>query len=273
MGEGEGARFDTTVELDKWMADYLEDACYGREKGFDFGAQTFFGFLALFPEYKMKLSLSYRAYHTWKVLHVGGEGSTIPEEAVYIIINFFEQHGLKEQAIITETSLDVYFRTHEWCQIRGEDIFDDGELVGLALGVAERNERVKTGRHQGVVLDSPYLRERWAEIKRLRKPHELALSISPDKFKDGWERAKAAAGLSWIGPEHGLRHAGAARDVEQGTRTLEQVRRRGRWRALDSVQRYTKTWLLIKARSQMTTKQLEHGRKVLSSRPPRLIAG
>eukprot|EP00969_Alexandrium_andersonii_P309009 13656441-Alexandrium_andersonii.AAC.1 len=48
-----GARFRTVQEIDACIADYLADACYGRCKGVDFGASTFFGFLALFPEYKI----------------------------------------------------------------------------------------------------------------------------------------------------------------------------------------------------------------------------
>ena len=47
-----GARFDSIKELDEWLADYLEDAFYGRDKGLDFGANTFFGFLAIFLNIK-----------------------------------------------------------------------------------------------------------------------------------------------------------------------------------------------------------------------------
>ena len=219
----------------------------------------------------MKLDRSYRAYHTWKTLHCAGEGSAIPEEALYLIIDYFERRGQKEYASITETSLDAYFRTHEWCKIRGEDIFYDGELVGIALGVQERGERVKTGVNQGVVLDSPYLRSIWASMKQSKLPHELVFASSATGFKQAWEEAKRALHLEWIGPEHRMRHAGAARDIERGTRSLEQIRRRGRWRCLDSVQRYTKTWLLIRARGLMTAAQREAGSAIAARRPPRDI--
>lgn len=44
-----GASFHKTEEIDSELADYLEDACYSRHKGFNFGFMTFFGFLAVSP--------------------------------------------------------------------------------------------------------------------------------------------------------------------------------------------------------------------------------
>ena len=268
-----GARFDTATEIDMWLADYMEEAFYARSKPLDFGSSTFFGFLAFFPEYKMKLDRAHRAFHSWRALQVQNEGFAIPEEAVMLIVKHFEDHGHAEAALITETSMDVYFRTHEWSQLRAEDIYYDGNLVGLQLGVSARGERVKTGHDQGVVLDSPYLRDKFAMIKKSKHASQPVFQISTDSFKKLWEKAKTDLKLSWIGPEHGLRHAGAARDIELSVRTLEQVRRRGRWKSLESVQRYTKTWLLIKARSQMTACQIAEGRQHAATRPLRGIQG
>ena len=41
--------------------------------------------------------------------------------------------------------------------------------------------------------------------------------------------------------------------------SLEEIRRRGRWLALSSVQRYTKTFVLTKSRASMTKEQLDMG--------------
>ena len=40
---------------------------------------------------------------------------------------------------------------------------------------------------------------------------------------------------------HKLRHTGPANDTLRGTKSLEQIRRRGRWASLKSVERYSKT--------------------------------
>ena len=40
---------------------------------------------------------------------------------------------------------------------------------------------------------------------------------------------------------HKLRHTGPANDTLRGTKSLEQIRRRGRWATLKSVERYSKT--------------------------------
>jgi hypothetical protein len=87
-----------------------------------------------------------------------------------------------------------------------------------------------------------------------------------------WSQAAEEAGLGWIGPPHDLRHGGASRDVELQTRSLEHVRRRGRWSVMSSVQRYTKTWLLVRERSKMTNTQLLKAQELLEARPKRCIS-
>ena len=268
----QGATFRTEAEVDQWMADYMADACYGRGKGVDFGSSTFFGFLALFPEFKHKLDRSYRAYKGWKAIHVGGEGVGIPEEAVAILSAAMIRDGAPEASLITDLSFDCYLRSHEWCQIRVADVHDDGNLCSIMLGVAERGEKVKTGVRQGVVIDSPKVRTRLRHHIAKKAPLDHVFSMSSGEFHGYWERSKLLANLSWAGPEHSLRHAGASRDIEKGTRTLEQVRRRGRWHTLDSVQRYTKTWALVRARARMTAEQLAKGKKLVALLPPRVIS-
>ena len=47
--------------------------------------------------------------------------------------------------------------------------------------------------------------------------------------------------------------------MAKGRSTLEQVRRRGRWKALSSVQRYSKTFALTQFRARMPEKVLKAG--------------
>ena len=52
--------------------------------------------------------------------------------------------------------------------------------------------------------------------------------------------------VTFSGPPHNIRHSQPSTDAASGRRTLEEIRRRGRWSALSSVQRYTKDFLLCR---------------------------
>ena len=52
--------------------------------------------------------------------------------------------------------------------------------------------------------------------------------------------------VPFAGPPHSIRHSGPSEDLSQNIASLETVRRRGRWKALESVQRYTKTFALVR---------------------------
>ena len=140
------------------------------------------------------------------------------------------------------------------------------------MGVAARGERVKTGRNQGVIIDSDILTAEWRALKKNLADGAKIFKTNPDQFRLEWNEMKEKLGLAWVGPPHDLRHSGAARDVEQAVRTLEQVRRRGRRVTLESVQRYTKTWLLVKARSKLTSVQMKAGNAIMSERGGRTLA-
>ena len=262
-------------ELDPFLADYLEEMCYKDERPFHAGSEAFFGFLCVFPEFKDRLPLSYRAYQSWKRLHVTHEGSPIPQETVFLVADWMKQKGYTEEALLTETSMDVYWRAGEWEQVCNKDVIDDGTTVAFLLGDADRGLRTKTGRFQGVILDGIALTAEW-RIKQKGKMNntlymdEKVFSFNMAHFKKIWKLAQNALGID-CGCTHSLRHAGAARDVEMATRSLEAVRRRGRWRAADSVARYTKTWLLVAARSQTPPDLLEKGVKLCAARGKRNI--
>ena len=266
-----GATFNEVSEVDFTLCRYLDRGLYVEQKSYDWCSGVFFGFLAFFPEYDRRLPLAHRAWKSWERQHVGGEGQPIPAEAIFLIADVMREQGQKLEALIVETSLDVYFRIGEWDQLRREDIIDDGENVGFVLGVAERGERTKTGVNKGVILDSLALRDEWRRRRAELRPGQSVVPFTPDDFRQRWKAAARLVGLSWVGPPHDLRHSGAARDVEGKHRSLEQVRRRGRWKTLESVQRYTKTWMLVRARGRLTTDQLERGQKLIAVRGQRRL--
>ena len=252
--------------MDHILAVYLEKGLYGEELSFERASACFWGFLAFFPEYERSLPLAHRALTSWQRQHLGGEGTPVPKEAAALIAAELRTMGDDQSALLVELIFDCYLRSAEWSSLRCADVVSDGPSVALLLGVAERGEKTKTGPNQGVVVDAPAVAADLLERARSKPPEAHVFDISPEAFRKQWLRAKQAANLSFLGPPHDLRHAGASRDVEEKARSLEQVRRRGRWKQLDSVQRYTKTWILVRERSKLSPEQLAKAASLLQER-------
>ena len=181
--------------------------------------------------------MCHRALKAWERIHIPGEGVPLPGEFCYVVARWLRENGGELEALLVESALDMYFRGQEWSMLRARDVYYDDDKVAVILGVAERGERVKTGRNQGITIDSKVLQAEWRARKAALDPDAAFFPFSPDHFRQRWHAAKHALGLSWGGPPHHLRHAGAARDIEKKSRTLEEVRIRGRWKHIESVQR------------------------------------
>ena len=190
-----------------------------------------------------------------------------------VIALWMRDQGYMDEALVCETAMDVYWRAGEWEALCNRDVLDDGTAVAFLLGDGDRGLRTKTGRFQGVILDSAALTDTWRAKQQDKggRPDERVFNFHMQHFKKVWDYANKFSNLDWIGTPHALRHAGAARDVEQNTRSLEAVRRRGRWRAADSVARYTKTWLLIQARARAPPDLFAQGKNLVSERGARHI--
>ena len=275
-----GVYAKSAEDIDVLMADFLDEGFYARGESLDWAAGVVHGFAACFPEFDGRLPLAHRALVAWKRIQVPGEGSPIPFEAVFAIAEFFRDKGRDEKrpefedyALLTETAMDTYLRHGEWAQLRYEDVAIHDGTVSFMLGVSGegRGERVKTGFNQGVVLDSLSLAREWTKKLARTPPGSCVFPFTPLTFYKEWFAALRALGLSEEWPPHALRHAGASRDVEMKTRTLEEVRRRGRWKTLDSVQRYTKTFALVRARAAMPKEILAKGTELAKHRGQREI--
>ena len=78
--------------------------------------------------------------------------------------------------------------------------------------------------------------------------NSLAVSLVDEKlfkttirrYTDLWRKIKAARRLTYVGPPHSVRHSGPSRDHLLGSRTLSEIEKRGRWKSLISVYRYSK---------------------------------
>ena len=70
--------------------------------------------------------------------------------------------------------------------ILNKDIIVDDDRVGFLLGVGERGERTRTGRHQGVLSDARALKEQWRQRKQQRAADARAFDITADALRKAW---------------------------------------------------------------------------------------
>ena len=152
--------------------------------------------------------------------------------------------------------------------IRAEDIKARKGTMAVHLGRSERGESTKSGRDQGVVFEDPYAIEIMARrVKDLGK-RDRVFPITTDAIRRWWNKARSELGLPEA-PAHALRHTGPSRDLATGYRTFEQVQRRGRWKAMESVQRYARPHMWATVCGQVRQDIRQRGQSILAQRPAR----
>ena len=95
------------------------------------------------------------------------------------------------------------------------------------------------------------------------RPDQKVFGVSQDRFRQLWHAALQRLGLSWIGPPHMLRHGGPSFDSYTNRRSLEDIRRRGRWSQIKSVQRYAKAHALTLHYSRLPAELKMRGRQLM----------
>ena len=98
--------------------------------------------------------------------------------------------------------------------------------------------------------------EVWAEAELLLKVKEPIEAEYSRKF----HRAATLAGTDVLHPvPYSARHAGASHDFLEGSRTLSEVKGRGRWRSDASVQRYTKATRAQQQAAKLSEQTVAYG--------------
>ena len=243
--------FVTFHQRDVCLADYLCDLCYAHNLPPSKGSLAFYSFTHIFPEHKGYLPEASRALQAWGKLDMGGEGGPLSASTIGAIALGMICFGCLLESLALLLSEDCYLREQDWSLLRKEDVASDGSRVSITMGVRARGEKIKTGSNQGVIIDSEVVASLlWAVCCTLRSG-DLVFPFPPIHYRKLWWQVLDRLGLRFCGPPHNVRHSKPAADISKGTRTLEEVRRRGRWAALSSVQRYIKDFLLIQHESKV----------------------
>ena len=228
------------------------------------GILLYHGYMHVFPEKRGRFLLALRALHIWEDLQSSAEGGPCCRESVHAMAKEMIKQGFVDAAIAAETALDAYLREQDWDQLLAEDIAIDRRTAGspsvaLLFGRRHRGESVKTGQEQGVKIESPLLVLILAERAARMQPTDKVFRITSDTFRQQWRKAAVALGMPWFPPPHSLRHSGPSEDATTGRRSMEDIRRRGRWLQAKSVQRYAKPHALIVHRARVPKEIMARG--------------
>lgn len=257
----------SVTALDRLLAQEFSRMCYEDGLGPTKGAQIFNALLHVAPEVNGRLPRAARSMKAWMKLMPGHERGPIPEEAVmYGAWTYFRQ-GKIYHRLIALLSMDCYLRSQDWSQLVNADVSCDSRSVALVFGVSRRGEASKGGCNQGVVIARGYLAEAMSAVVSLGGGSTAVFPWIPRKFRCSWQALWAKEGIKEGRTIHELRHTGASEDISRGRRDREAVRRRGRWRHLTSVDRYTKSHLLVAARKEFGDKVISRGARI--ARNPR----
>lgn len=245
--------------IDAACSKYLNVLCYEELQPIEKGKTAVFGVEYAFPECRRKMERSREDLAAWAGFALVGEGQPVVWEAVTGVAQDMASRGDTEGADIAEVAADMYLREADWNLLRPEDITYDPQYgVAAQLGVPERGESTKTGVRQGVRPDRKSIGERLLYYKEqaIRAGRKRLFTHTPSSFYRSWNPSCLNLGYD-PGPPHALRHTGPSYDMLEDTRsekpyrTIVQVQVRGRWRAKSSVLRYGKTFVYIRARSQV----------------------
>ena len=121
---------------------------------------------------------------------------------------------------------------------------------------------MKTGQEQGVKVESPFLALLLARRAEQVGQKAHIFELTAEAYRRQWRRAADSLGLPWMPPPHSLRHTGPSEDATSGRRTLEDIRRRGRWTQPKSVQRYSKPHALIVHKARLPAAIMQKGREL-----------
>ena len=220
---------------------------------------------------KGRLPLAARSLQSWTRLAITVEGGPVPEEIVYFVAIEMIQNGYIYHGFWVLTQYDTYGREQDMEQLCGADISYHKRTMALVFGVSSRGESVKTGHNQGVLVRRAVVADILLALKKDAGANKI-FPITQEELRRVWHRVLRRLGLPFAGPPHSLRHSGPSEDLAQKRSTLENVRRRGRWKTLDSVQRYTKTFALTRFRARIPEETHQKAQKVSRDLRAALVA-
>ena len=205
----------------------------------------------------------------WKRAAPGRSRTAIPEAAAYAISAVMIRRGQDEIALFNPSLFSTYLRPSGLMAIVTLDVLDAPPAVShlklcpaLIVSPEEREARTKTGGFDmTVILDDvrdPELGAEWCQLWDFQLARdgvaadadvgEVPLwSFRAQEFSNAWRAVVDHLKLAVLcsTPCQG-RHGGPSRDIQMKLRSLEEVQKRGHWKAQSSLRNYEEAGRLHK---------------------------
>ena len=160
--------------------------------------------------------------------------------------------------------LDTYLRTHDLLSLRGVDLIAPQPCAGrnyskswiLVVDPMKRNLETKTGLTDLSLIvgdHRPWLVPMLHFLKR--SGNGLMFRFNHAAYSAALQRSIHRLNFDVKLTPHVLRHSGASNDRFHGLRDLEQIRRRGFWKSMVSVEVYEKHALIQQSLQRLTISQ------------------
>ena len=269
-------RPQTLAALDEILCTIVDILIYSQRRGPAYGLKLHAAWTHMYPNQISALHGFSRACVGWQRMQPGIEGCGMCEERWAAIGRGLLEGASKvfrESAVWWFTQADCFAREQDmenlkntpsdWCVLERPN---GDPQVCLFFGVASRGESVKTSTslpNQGVIIDRPWVARLFLELVRSRPLGAPIFSVSRSQVARCVKKVCDKLGIP-VPVLHILRHTGPANAILKDTKSLEKVRRRGRWASLKSVERYSKTAHVVADLAKLSVELRNYGEQLLA---------
>ena len=200
---------------------------------------------------KETLPRAWRALKGWRKSAPGGSNLPMPLLGLHALVGAALYMKQPAFALAVQIAFWAYLRPGELLDLHGHQLVPPHVGKNLCLpfwGIIVRSLELgrasKVGEHdESVMLDVPSLAwsTPWLQLLRTTRHDKRIWPFSHKEYNTTFQARSVDAGVDGLGcPPYALRHGGASHDAVTATRSLAEIKARGRWRADASVRRYQK---------------------------------
>jgi hypothetical protein len=251
----QGMSMEDHSSLDLGLAGWMADQFLEGEPSY-VGSRTLSAVKFAFPCYSrfgsMRLPVSTQVLAGWVRQVPLRSRLPLPMPVIAMICNQLLVEGLWSMAVAVVMCVIFYLRPSELFKIRTKDVAAPSASQSVALQCwavvlhpSEETDQLgsKTGEvDESLLLDLPSLMWFGPVLQRLvglRQNDAMLFEFSQTELAKSMKRICLALGLLDV-QLYQLRHSGPSIDFAARSRTLAEIKRRGRWRSDASVRRYEK---------------------------------
>ena len=273
--------------VDTAMEAFFNDLCNDGVGSWE-GRDTLFGWILLKTHLdtsgRLVLSGSRRAFRGWKWKVPLHSRCPVPEEVVWMVGLFFLGQGWVDAAAALALQGDGYLRPSEVIELESSQILSPSPPLGkqyadqwgLVLAPQCSGTTTKTGQTDDTIMIGVPNRS-WVmsvvqslHSKRITGPLFPRFSLA--KYELYFRKAVKCLGLTALGlTPHVVRHSGPSADLLMRVRTLDVVKKRGRWACDKSAARYGKEARLLQRAARLSASRQLRARKATFDFPRALI--